>query len=78
MTIDLKKNQLLKQELDLMRRAAKVLEKSWKECQGFGDHTSYPIEQIKGSNCILKNMLHHSYGMGDYDIRCKGVVQREF
>lgn len=46
MTSDLKKIELLKQDLDLMLRAAKVLEKSWKECQKCADRLSYPLEEL--------------------------------
>lgn len=46
MTNDQKKIALLKQELDLMHRAAKILEKSWKECQKFGNQDSYPVEEM--------------------------------
>ena len=46
MTNDEKKIELLKQELELMHRAAKVLERLWEECQQFGDHTFYPVEEL--------------------------------
>src|SRR5262245_59177298 len=46
MTSDFKKIELLGRELDLMHRAAKVLKRSWEECQAFGDQISYPIEEL--------------------------------
>lgn len=46
MTSDSKKIELLQQELDLMHKAALVLERSWVECQKFGDQLSYPVEEL--------------------------------
>ena len=51
-----------------MHRAALVLQKSWEECQKFGDQTAYPVEKgmIDDADSfiearILRNKIAHEY-----------------